>query len=326
MSGPDWHPVLRAKRLGAKPIRVTVHGQALAVFRTPTGIAALADRCPHRSASLSGGRVVGDAVECPYHGWRFDASGRCSQIPLADTCNSAFKTRAWRACEAHGLIFVSRNADPDTPPPAPVWDDQPKVSRILESHAHATLADAAENVLDPVHTLFVHRGLIRGGGGPTSRVTMEAGIEAGVLVLRYHGEEHSNGLMSRLLERKRSHAVSRFSRTGVVSLEYWGHKGLNLVTTLYFTPEDDTHLRGFAVMTGPRQFGIGWLKALLFVPLMRHVIRQDLAIMANATQNWEQAGRPPHAQGPLDILRPLIEQVLAGETGDVPAQQITLDI
>jgi hypothetical protein len=59
---------------------------------------------------------------------------------------------------------------------------------------------------------------------------------------------------------------------------------------------------------------------------MRVVNNQDLRIMAEATANWEAAGRPPHANGPLDILEPMIRKVLAGETGDVPATQLSLDI
>ncbi|WGI23272.1 Rieske 2Fe-2S domain-containing protein [Amylibacter sp. IMCC11727] len=326
MTNVHWHPVLRAKKLRKKPVQVMFEGEKLAVFRTKDGIAAIQDRCPHRSASLSGGRVVGGSIECPYHGWRFDGTGICTHIPLAEGAPSNRRVRAWSAREAHGLIFITHDAQAAGDIRGPVWDDQPKVSRILQSHAHATVADAVENVLDPIHTLFVHKGIIRGGGGPTNRVTLIAGIESGELVLRYSGEEQSNGLLSRLLERQRSYAISRFYRPGVVSLEYWGKNGLNLVTTLYFTREDDTHLRGFAVMTGPRQGGLGWLKAALFVPLMRIVIKQDLKIMADATANWDAAGRPPHAQGPLDLLYPLIQRVLDGETGDVAVQEITLDI
>ena len=321
-----WHPVLRAAKLGKRPVKVRFEGEALVVFRTKTGVAAIADRCPHRSASLSGGRVVGGTVECPYHGWRFDGAGRCTHIPLAQGADPKRRVRAWHAREAHGLIFVTHDAEKAGEIPGPRWDDQPSVTRILESRAHATLQDAVENVLDPIHTVFVHKGIIRGGGGPTSTVTLEAGIEDGELVQRYSGETQSNGWMSRLLEKRRSHAVSRFYRPGVVSLEYWNEDKLNLVTTLYFTREDDTHLRGFAVMTGPRQGGIGWLKAALFVPMMRLVIGQDLRIMANATENWLAAGCPPHAVGPLDVLYPLITKVLEGETGTVAPQRVTLNI
>lgn len=326
MTDAYWQAVLPARKLGKKPARVMLGPDAVVLFRGAEGIGAIADRCPHRSASLSGGRVVAGLVECPYHGWRFDKAGACAQIALHSGPVPNRRVRAWTACEAHGLIFVTADPDAALPIVAPVWDGQPAVSRILESRAQATLADAVENVLDPIHTLFVHKGLIRGASGKTRRVTLQAGIEAGELVLRYEGEERSDGVLSRLLESRRSHAISRFRRPGVVSLEYWGDRGLNLVTTFYFRALSDTALEGFAVMTGPRQGGLGWLKAALFVPLMRLVIAQDLRIMADATANWLAAGQPRHALGPHDLLRPLIERVLAGETGDVPAAAMTLDL
>ncbi len=311
MSDDLWQPVMKSADLRKKPRRITLEGQEIVLYRTETGIAALRDMCPHRAASLSRGRLHGDRIACPYHGWQFDPTGRCTHIPLHDGPLPQRRVRAWQAQEAHGLIFLTRNAEEAGSIPAPVWDGQPKVERILEIRAEATLADAVENVLDPIHTLFVHRGLIRSGGG-ASRVTIRAGLEKGALVMHYQGEAKQDGLLSRLLEGERSHAISRFERPGVVSLQYWGPKQLNLVTTLYFTRESDERLRGFAVMTGPLQRGFGWIKALAFVPMMRIVIGQDLRIMQDATTNWRAAGRPPHASSPLDLLRPLIEAVIAG--------------
>jgi phenylpropionate dioxygenase-like ring-hydroxylating dioxygenase large terminal subunit len=326
MTETHWHAVLRSAKLGKAPVRVRLGADNLVLFRGTDGIAAISDRCPHRSASLSGGRVVGDLIECPYHGWRFDKTGACAQIALHSGPVPNRRVRAWTAREAHGLIFVTDNAAVAEDIVAPTWDAQPKVSRILESHAQVTLADAVENVLDPIHTLFVHKGIIRGASSRKRTVTLQAGIERGELVMRYEGEEQSDGVLSRLLERQRSHAVSRFRRPGVVSLEYWGKAGLNLVTTFYFRNTDTVALQGFAIMTGPRQVGLGWLKAAVFVSLMRVVIAQDLRIMADATANWLAAGRPPHALGPHDVLRPLIERVLAGETGDVAPVRLELDL
>lgn len=319
----DWHPVLRARKLGRKPVRVMLQGQALVLFRTERGIAALRDMCPHRAASLSGGRVVGGEVECPYHGWRFNGEGRCTHIPLHEGEVPRRFVPRWEARESHGLIFVTRDAALAGPIPLPVWDGQPSVQVILESEAVATVADACENVLDPVHTLFVHKGLIRSGSGG-ARVTMQARIERGELVMRYQGEVRQDGLLSRLLEPDRDRAVQRLRRPGTVSLEYWGKTRLSLVTTLYFTETAPERIRGFAVMTGPRQGGLGWLKAVIFLAIMRKVIAQDLAIMRDATENWLAAGRPKHAASPLDMLRPMIERVLEGETGDVPPEELTL--
>jgi nitrite reductase/ring-hydroxylating ferredoxin subunit len=328
MTDTHWHPVMRAADLRRAPKRVLLDGEALVLFRSNGAIACLRDMCPHRAASLSRGTVVDGDIACPYHGWRFNGRGECTHVPLLDGAPPRRFVRRFDTRESHGLIFITRDAEAAGPITAPVWDGQPKVERILESRATTTLADAVENVLDPIHTLFVHRGLIRGASGPTSRVTLNAAIEDGGLVLRYRGEEKSSGLLSRLLEGRRSHAISRFDMPGIVSLQYWGPEHLNLVTTLYFTREAELSYRGFAVMTGPRQRGFGVLKAMAFVPIMRKVIAQDLAVMKDATENWVAAGRPPNAESPLDILRPFIEAVIAGDPAmaQMAPREITLDL
>ena len=82
MSAVYWHPVLTAKALKTKPVRVVLEGVPLVLFRTSEGVACLKDICPHRFAPLSMGRIVENSIECPYHGWRFDGGGRCTKIPL----------------------------------------------------------------------------------------------------------------------------------------------------------------------------------------------------------------------------------------------------
>jgi nitrite reductase (NADH) small subunit/3-phenylpropionate/trans-cinnamate dioxygenase ferredoxin subunit len=52
--------------------QVTVAGQQVAVFRTPAGLVAVSDACPHMGASLADGRFVEGRIECGWHGWRYD--------------------------------------------------------------------------------------------------------------------------------------------------------------------------------------------------------------------------------------------------------------
>ena len=318
MSEHYWHPVLRSKTLKQKPVRVTLHGQNLVVFRTQTGLACLNDMCPHRAASFSKGEVIGDNVVCPYHGWQFNQKGHCTSIPLHNGAVPARRVPSYDICEQDGLIYITKDASKARPVPAAVWDHQPRVQRLLENTATTTLADAVENVLDPIHTFFVHKGLIRGASGQPTQVRISTRIENGDLVMRFDGEEQQNGLLSRLLEGPRSHAIGRFSMPGVVDLEYWGPERLNLVTTLYFTQEHELQYKGFARMTGPKQYGFGYLKTLLFLPIMQKVISQDLVIMKNATENWVAAGRPAYAVSPLDFIRPYIDYVI-NPVGPIPA-------
>ena len=79
-----WHPVAVAGELtDEKPIKaVRILGENLAVFRDTKGrFGLVAERCPHRSASLAYGRVDAEGIRCPYHGWKFDRGGRCLEQP-----------------------------------------------------------------------------------------------------------------------------------------------------------------------------------------------------------------------------------------------------
>ncbi len=100
-----------------RPLAVTIDGVPLVIFRAEGALHCLTDRCPHRSAPLSGGAVVAGAIECPYHGWRFEGSGRCIAMPghLGEVPRSFVPTH--QVCEADGLIFVSLAREPGTPYP-----------------------------------------------------------------------------------------------------------------------------------------------------------------------------------------------------------------
>ena len=77
-----WHPVATVGELDQGPVARTLCGTPIVLFRAGDGRpVALPDRCSHRNAPLSLGAVVDGCIECPYHGWRYDGSGRCVEIP-----------------------------------------------------------------------------------------------------------------------------------------------------------------------------------------------------------------------------------------------------
>ena len=78
---PSWHPVARTTQLGDGVLRIELGETAWALARLDGEVVAFEDRCPHRLAPLSAGWVEDGKLRCGYHGWVFDATGRCRLIP-----------------------------------------------------------------------------------------------------------------------------------------------------------------------------------------------------------------------------------------------------
>ncbi|MFM8531414.1 MAG: Rieske 2Fe-2S domain-containing protein [Ilumatobacteraceae bacterium] len=106
----QWYAVEFGHEVGDKPKQVRLFGQDLVLYRNSKGdIVCHSDICIHRGASLAGGKVVGDCVECPYHGWQFDSDGACVRIP-ANRAGVPIPKKArvdnYPCVERYGFVFV----------------------------------------------------------------------------------------------------------------------------------------------------------------------------------------------------------------------------
>lgn len=159
-----WLPLAAADELGpGRCLRVTHGEQALVLWRGEGGTAALFDdRCPHRGASLSLGRVHGDTLECAYHGWRFASGGPCVMVPALPQFrpSPSHAARAWQLSEAHGLFWAAAaGASDDEPFAPPTLDALPRRRVLCGPFDVATSAPrVVENFLDTAHFGFVHEG------------------------------------------------------------------------------------------------------------------------------------------------------------------------
>ena len=121
-----WRPVAAAGEFTEQtPIRpVKILGEELVVYRDKQGKYGLVgEHCPHRLASLAYGRVDDEGIRCPYHGWKFDRTGKCLEQP-AEPAGSTFKERikhvAYPVEPLGGLIFAYLGPEPR--PLLPRWD------------------------------------------------------------------------------------------------------------------------------------------------------------------------------------------------------------
>jgi phenylpropionate dioxygenase-like ring-hydroxylating dioxygenase large terminal subunit len=158
-----WLPVATIEDLAPdRPLAVALLGEPLVLWHDGTQARAFTDRCPHRGARLSMGRVDGGQLECPYHGWRFGGDGRCRHIPALPDFQppASHHVTAWALHEAHGLWWVAAAGAPADPPHAPPWlPDLPARRVLCGPYDVATSAPrVVENFLDTAHFGLVHEG------------------------------------------------------------------------------------------------------------------------------------------------------------------------
>ena len=161
----DWHPVTASAGLATgamQPVRLLE--QELIVWRGSDGaVHAWDDRCPHRGARLSLGRVARDRVVCAYHGWQFDGGGACRLQPAhpRDTPPAAACARTFQAREAYGMVWACLGQPVRALPPYPEHEDR-HLRRVLcgPYPVHACGPRIVENFLDMAHFPFIHTGIL----------------------------------------------------------------------------------------------------------------------------------------------------------------------
>jgi vanillate O-demethylase monooxygenase subunit len=148
----------------------------LVFFRSADGaVASLADRCPHRFAPLSKGRLCdgGATLQCPYHGLRFDSTGACVHNPHSNSSiPKAARVDSYAAVERHGLLWwwagISTLADESLIPDYREFANAPPDATIrgyLPTDCHYELL--VDNILDLTHADYLHAGTL-GNGSLTS--------------------------------------------------------------------------------------------------------------------------------------------------------------
>lgn len=157
-----WHPVAACEDIAQQPRAARLLGEDLVLWRDPGGaVHAWSDRCPHRGARLSLGRVEAGRLECPYHGWQFDASGRCVHVPAlpAFTPPAGHRVAGFEAHEAHGLVWVRLAAgEADLPAFAAEHDVRLRKLNCGPYVVETSAPRIVENFLDMAHFAFVHEG------------------------------------------------------------------------------------------------------------------------------------------------------------------------
>jgi phenylpropionate dioxygenase-like ring-hydroxylating dioxygenase large terminal subunit len=162
-----WMPACLAEELpedGCPPIRLKLLSERLVAFRDSYGNYGLIDEfCAHRGASLWFGRNEEGGLRCPYHGWKYDTTGQCVDVP-SEADNSSFaqnvKLTAYPLVKI-GDVLWTYMGNPATQPPLPEWEFAlvpPEQTYTSKRWQQSNWLQAFEGGIDSSHVTFLHSG------------------------------------------------------------------------------------------------------------------------------------------------------------------------
>jgi 5,5'-dehydrodivanillate O-demethylase len=161
-----WYPIAAASELEEEPVKqVRILGEDLVLYRDREGrYGLLESQCAHRKAALVFGVPERDGLRCAYHGWMYDQTGQCIEMPAEDmdapgsTLAERTRIKAYRAEELGGLVFAYLGPEPA--PLVPRWELLVK-DGVLRSIGWAVIPcnwmQIMDNSLDPTHVEWLHR-------------------------------------------------------------------------------------------------------------------------------------------------------------------------
>ena len=243
-----WYVVAESDDIAGAPHPVRLLGEDVVVWRGPDGaLVAAPDRCPHREAPLSLGRVEDGCLVCCYHGWTFGAEGRCVRVPSATErvpVPPKSHLRSIHVVERYGLVWLCLD-DPVAGIPEMPADLDPAYRRINSGVDtwKTSASRMTDNFMDISHFPYVHVGTF---GIPENQLVPKISIEeldSDFVGYRYEAEvgnesgAASSGLAAKVVTRA---MTTGFNLPFVVRSTIRYETGLDHLILLCTTPIDDT--------------------------------------------------------------------------------------
>ena len=311
-----WYVACHSDELGSKPFSTVVWERPLVLWRGADGqVGCLLDRCPHRNVPLSEGQVVGDELQCAYHGWKLARRGEVTHVPgLAEGARGPGQCAvSYPVLERQGLIWVW--LDPDTEP-----DVEPFHFRFADEAGYTTVRRALtargslhqmiENALDVPHTAFLHGGLFR-NDGERSPIEVKVRRWHDRCEAEYIGEARPDGLAGWLLSPSGGDVThfDRFYLPSIIEVEYRIGSENHIVLSATCTPISDYETTMHAVVSLRTRFP-GWLVKLIVQPVALRIFGQDAVMLGRQTDAIGRFGAERFVSTEIDLLGPHIMALL----------------
>jgi phenylpropionate dioxygenase-like ring-hydroxylating dioxygenase large terminal subunit len=287
-----WYPIALASEVtAAKPLRVKVLCLSFVTFRDSAGKAhVLSDTCVHRGGALGLGKVKGDSVACPYHGWEYGGDGRCTKVPSlgADAKLPArAKVDSYPVQEKYGIVFAFLGDLPEVERP-PLYDIQefgtPQWrAQTFVFDLNAYYERSMENGLDPIHNEFVHTAQGQPSLSPEQQRTplpMEEIPWGSKHYIKFGGSKNEDTALASVRQGPRLGAAGSWHQGPNQLVTYIDLTATNAFHQYLFeAPVDESHTRLYLVSM--RNWLLGDEHEKRMEDVTRQVVREDMAVVEN---------------------------------------------
>jgi vanillate O-demethylase monooxygenase subunit len=326
-----WYVAAWTDELGDKPLQRWLLDEPLVLFRTESGQAvALADRCPHRGAPLSNGRVTGEAIECGYHGMTFGANGACVRLPGQPSAPPKFGTRAYPVAERWKWVFIWMG-DPDKADerliPDYHWLDDPGwVGSGETAYVKCHNSLLRDNLLDLSHAHFVHQKTLATDAVVEFPIEVETGTDR-IIVTRRMTDIAPSPFFARL-----GNFNGRVNHQQVITFTPGANIVIATTVTSVDDPDDLSDIRVLNALTPATGNSTHYFWSLMRSTRMdedklsefaftanRDTFVEDFVVVEAQQEMLEKAPAPPrplhfHVDGGVNAAQALVRDLLAVET------------
>jgi vanillate O-demethylase monooxygenase subunit len=294
-----WYAAALSGDIKPEPFPRTILNEKIVMYRTSTNqIVALRDRCAHRQVPLSRGKLVGDEIQCWYHGLRYSTTGKCVAIPSQNAIPHGACVRAFPAVEKYGLIWLwmgeQVDADESKIPNHWVCSSPELAGQLSYCAVNCNYLFGIDNILDISHAAFVHTKTL--GSLEVAETPPEVIIDDNrVCVRRFLTNEKTPPLYTNILKLDFMDRLQDviYWPVGNTRVETTAHphgnpnaNGLRVYTTTIFTPATDMSSHIFVGMHRDFDIGNQGLTDIITASVFSTVL-EDKDVAESLQGNWD---------------------------------------
>lgn len=283
----NWYAVGKKQEFKKnKPVGRIIFDIPVVVWKKDNGAyAAILDRCNHRNAPLSKGKIIDQCIVCPYHGWVYNEEGQCIDIPSEGPHKERIpnkKVDGFPIKEKNGLVWVwmGKSGEPSKEPyEMPVMSHHGWHYYYMTTPFENNVTDLVENFMDVPHTVFVHKGWFR----DRKQVRVEAKVERteDAVLVTYDQPNDSIGFSNWLINPKNlpMFHTDNFYMPNNTRVDYiYGENERGFIISSTCTPISPYKTMVYTLIS----YKFGWMTPLAKIGLpfyTKQVINQDVWIM-----------------------------------------------